>query len=45
MTVTMESAVFMGKKLPEQLSIHRKYNRSHTQTNVRHICEIGDRTR
>ena len=30
-----------GKKLSEQLSIHRKYNRSHTQTNVRHIYKIG----
>ena len=28
-----------GKELPEQLSIHRKHNRSHTQTNVRHIYE------
>ena len=25
-----------GKELPEQLSIHCKHNRSHTQTNVRH---------
>ena len=39
MSVTMESAVFMRKKLPEQLSIHREHNRSHTQTNVRHIYE------
>ena len=30
MAVTMESAVFMGKELPEQLSFHRKHNRSHT---------------
>ena len=30
MTVTME----YGKELPEQLSIHREHNRSHTQTNV-----------
>ena len=30
-----------GKELPEQLSIHRKYNRSHTQINVRHIYKIG----
>ena len=27
----MESAVFMGKKLPEQSSIHRFYDRSHKQ--------------
>ena len=29
-----------GKALPEQLSIHCKHDRSHTQTNVRHICKI-----
>ena len=34
-----------GKELPEQLSIHREHNRSHTQTNVRHISKIGKRTR
>ena len=41
MNVTMESAVFMGKNLPEQLSIYCEHNRSHTQTNVRHIYKIG----
>ena len=42
MTVTMESAVFMGKNyLNNKLSIHCEYNRSHTQTNVRHIYKIG----
>ena len=30
-----------GKELPVQLSIHREHNRSHTQTNVRHINKIG----
>ena len=30
-----------GKELPEQLSIHREHNRSHTQTNVRHIYKIS----
>ena len=30
-----------GKELPEQLSIHREHNRSHTQTHVRHIYKIG----
>ena len=30
-----------GKETPEQLSIRCKYNRSHTQTNLRHIYEIG----
>ena len=29
------------KELPEQLSIHRKHERSHTQTNVRHVYKIG----
>ena len=29
------------KELPEQLSIHRNHKRSHTQTNFRHIYEIG----
>ena len=41
MSVTMESAVFMGKELPEQLSVHCEHDRSHTQTNVRHIYENG----
>ena len=30
-----------GKELPEQLSIHCEHDKSHTQTNVRHIYEIG----
>ena len=30
-----------GKELPEQLSFHHEYKRSHTQTNVRHIYKIG----
>ena len=30
-----------GKELPEQLSIHSEHDRSHTQTNVRHVYEIG----
>ena len=30
-----------GKELPKQLSIHCEHNRSHTQTNVRHIHKIG----
>ena len=29
------------KELPEQLSLHCEHDRSHTQTNVRHIYEIG----
>ena len=30
-----------GKELLRQLAFHRKYNRFHTQTNVRHIYKIG----
>ena len=30
-----------GKELPEQLSLHCEHDRSHSQTNVRHIHEIG----
>ena len=30
-----------GKESPEQLSLHCEHDRSHTQTNVRHIYEIG----
>ena len=44
MSVTMESAVFMGKNFQNnQNSIANC--RSHTEANVRHICEISDRTR
>ena len=39
MSVTMESAVFMGKNLIS--AFHQEYERSH----VRHICKIGVRTR
>ena len=34
-----------GKELLRQLAFHQKYKRSHNETNVRHICEIGVRTR
>ena len=30
-----------GKELPEQLSFHREYKRSHIKTNVQHIYKIG----
>ena len=30
-----------GKELPEQLSLHCEHDRSHNQTHVRHIYEIG----
>ena len=44
MAVTMESAIFMGKKnLDNCQSIVNTADL--TQTNVRHICEIGVGTR
>ena len=30
-----------GKELPGQSSLHHKYERSHIETNVRHIYKIG----
>ena len=30
-----------GKESPEQLSIHCEHNRSHTQTNARHVYKVG----
>ena len=45
MSVTMESAVFIGKELAGQLSFHREYKRSHIESNVRHIYKIGVWTR
>ena len=34
-----------GKELLRHLAIHQEYKRSHNETNVRHIREIGVRTR
>ena len=34
-----------GKELLRQLAVHQEYKRSHNETNVRHIREIGVRTR
>ena len=34
-----------GEELAEQLSFHCEHCRSHTEANVRHICEISVRTR
>ena len=45
MSVTLESAVFMGKNYSDILASHQEYKRPHNETNVRHICEIGVRTR
>ena len=44
MAVTMESAVFMGKNFQNNQNFI-VYCRSHTEANVRHICEISGRTR
>ena len=30
-----------GKQLLKQLAFHREYERSHIETNVRHIYKIG----
>ena len=43
MSVTMQSAVFLGKIF--QSEFHCEHCRSHTETNVRHIYDISDRTR
>ena len=45
MSVTLESPVFMGKNYSEQLALHQEHNRSHNETNVRHICKISVWTR
>ena len=45
MAVTMESAVFMVKNFQRQSEFHCEHCRSHTEANVRHICEISGRTR
>ena len=34
-----------GKEFPKQSEFHYEYNRSYTEANVRHICEISGRTR
>ena len=46
MAVTMESATFMGKNFQNnQNSIVNTADLTFKQINVRHICEISDRTR
>ena len=43
MSVTMEPAVFMGKNFQNnQNSIVNTGDLSHTEANVRHICEISE---
>ena len=34
-----------GEELLRQMAFHQKYRRSHDETDVRRICEIGVRTR
>ena len=41
MSSTLQSSVFMVEELLRQLAFHQEYKRSHNETNVRHICEIG----
>ena len=55
MSSTLESSVFMGKNYSDNCQSianttdltlkHQEYNRSHNETNVRHIFENGVRTR
>ena len=45
MAVTIGISGIHGKELPEQSEFHREHCRSHTEANVRHICEISGRTR
>ena len=37
--------MFMSVTLESAVASHQEYKRSHNETNVRHICEIGVRTR
>ena len=45
MSVTLESAVFMGKNYSDNWHSIKKYRRSHNETDVRHICKISVWTR
>ena len=45
MVVTMESATFMGKNFQDNHQNNCEDYRSHIEANVRHIFEIGVRTR
>ena len=37
----LSSTLEHGEELLRQLALHQEYKRSHNETNVRHICEIG----
>ena len=41
MSVTLESAVFMGKNYLDNCHYTHEYKRPHIETNVRHICNIS----
>ena len=45
MSSTLESYLFMGKNYSDNWHSIKEYKRSHNETNVRHICKIGVRTR
>ena len=45
MSVTLESAVFMGKNNSDNGHSIKNTKYAHNETNVGHICEIGIRTR
>ena len=45
MAVTMNAATFMGKNFLDNQKFHHEFNGSHLEENVRHISEIGGRTR
>ena len=38
-------SVIHGQESLRQMAFHQEHKRSHNETNVRHICEIGVRTR
>ena len=45
MAATMNAATFMGKNFMDNEKFHQKFHRSHLEENVRHLREIGERTR
>ena len=45
MAATMNAATFMGKNFMDNEKFHQKFHRSHFEENVRHLREIGERTR
>ena len=45
LAATMNAATFMGKNFLDNQKFHHEFNGSHLEENVRHISEIGGRTR